>query len=230
MELLGDYLIVSLFIMKKFIASILSLLGISSHSEAQPVDASSILYTTPTLNDYLPGTFVPNVPKEPSLQLHEDDWRQFEFISLTYATEIKKELESIDNVWRNSAKPLGEFTAFSEVHVRRLIPTPVSLELSVEQLEELLHAKSKPVSFLHCSEVLSDVRAIESGNIVFYMQSNGRTWTLAIHPLGPPNLSPDIAAHIEYLMKKEGLALVHWRSRTMFESADKAVEYMKGKS
>jgi hypothetical protein len=73
----------------KLFGFIASLFGATTPAaETKLVDPKSILFSTSTLNDALP-TYASNAsPSQKSLQIHEDDWRQFEAISTKFEAAI----------------------------------------------------------------------------------------------------------------------------------------------
>lgn len=89
----------------------------------QMVNPADLLYSLPTLNDELPG-LAPNSSKlnKRVLEMHEDDWRQIEFISLQYQTQIEDELKQIRRIYQEESAGAG----FRSLHVRSQIPRPLT--------------------------------------------------------------------------------------------------------
>ena len=70
------------------------------------MDPNVILFTTPTLNDAIPATLHGSTVASDCIQLHEDDWRQFEFISQSLKIDVDAELAAISAIWVNHSVPL----------------------------------------------------------------------------------------------------------------------------
>jgi hypothetical protein len=60
------------------------------------------------------------------LELHEDDWRQIEFLSSAYEAEMQAELRAIRHIRQTAAVGPG----WRALHVRQRIPTPLSVPWS----------------------------------------------------------------------------------------------------
>ena len=109
---------------------------------ANPQD---ILYTLPTLANELPG--MAEAPLFPGFELsiHEDDWRQNEFLPRAALPLVAQEAAAIERVWTD----FGNLTSssvqtFRHLHVReRLGASGLSLDLA--RLQEVLGA-SRPGS------------------------------------------------------------------------------------
>jgi len=84
-----------------------------------PKGISSILFSLPTICDVTPET-VPNANNDSgdAFRLHEDDWRQIEFIAAASLPQVDREITEIERFKR--ANWTG--TGFKSVHVRRERP------------------------------------------------------------------------------------------------------------
>ena len=192
------------------------------------MDPSDILFNTPTLNDALPqvGDMVAG---DKCIRMHEDDWRQFEFVSSAFAEELSAELSAIDAIWKEHSVPLDGGHAFRSVHVRKAIPEPFNIPFAVSDLETMFGSQTEPISLLGYDSVLADVYAISLENLVVYaVISDGKMTTLGLEPLGAFTLQGDLAERFNTFLTKHDLRLVHWRSRTLFESPAHAMKYLTG--
>lgn len=85
------------------------------------VDApGEFLFSLATINDEI-GTVKQNLPSSDAFEVHEDDWRQLEFISRRYLNIVRQEftrIEAIHQQHRSGA-------AFKRMHVRSSIPAPL---------------------------------------------------------------------------------------------------------
>lgn len=96
------------------------------------VNPKDILFSLPTINDRMfPMRKVASL--EGVLVIHEDDWRQVEFISEKWASEVEKELQSIRSIHETKRKGMG----FTSLHVRKLIERPIDEDaLPYERLKK----------------------------------------------------------------------------------------------
>jgi hypothetical protein len=188
-----------------------------------------MLFTTPTLNDALPTTFSEVVADADCFRMYEDDWRQFEFVSSEFAKELKAELKAIDKIWKKKSVPLGEHHAFRKVHVRKAIPQPLNIPFTVSDLEAVFGAKVKPITISGYDKVLVDVYAISLENLIVYaVISDGKLRPLGLEPLGRFVLEDEVAQRFGEFLSKHDLKLVHWRSRTLFDSPAETMNYLRG--
>lgn len=91
-----------------------------------PVD--NILYSLPTINDSV-AALEESSSLEDVFVVHEDDWRQQEFVSRQHIESVLAELESVREIHKSERVGLG----FKKIHVRSTIPEPLqgaSLTLS----------------------------------------------------------------------------------------------------
>jgi hypothetical protein len=70
-----------------------------------PVD---MFFTTPTLNDAIPATIQGSTVSADCIQLHEDDWRQFEFIPHSLKREVAAEMVDISLIWDKHHVSIGD--------------------------------------------------------------------------------------------------------------------------
>jgi hypothetical protein len=89
-------------------------------SPLQMVNPKDILFSLPTINDRMCA-----LQKAKSLDgmlvIHEDDWRQVEFVSEKLLGDVETEIKSVRTIYETKRKGAG----FTGVHVRKLIETPI---------------------------------------------------------------------------------------------------------
>nr|WP_017853677.1 hypothetical protein [Leptospira interrogans] len=95
------------------------------------INPNDLLYSIPTIEN----TFFDYREVESAnefLTIHEDDWRQIEFVTELLENEINQELEGVLSIFRDKMK--GQF--FQEVHLRTKIPEPFkNLKIKISELE-----------------------------------------------------------------------------------------------
>lgn len=100
--------------------------------KVEKIDPSKILFTVPTLEDALPP--MREADSSPAYEMHEDDWRQREFVSRQFAHEIDAEFVEIRRVWTEQDGP-----GFKRVHVRSKIREPLrNVGLTVRDITDAL--------------------------------------------------------------------------------------------
>lgn len=192
------------------------------------MDLSGALHVTPTISDALPN--VATAIADPKcFQMHEDDWRQFEFVSSAFAKELKMELSAIDRIWQEHSVPIDDGHAFREVHVRKAIRQPINIPFAVSDFEDMFGAQAEPMTIAGFSKILADVYAIRQPTLIVYaVISNGKLTTLGLEPLDGFALRGDLADRFNAFLVEHDLWLVHWRSRTLFDSPADAMDYLRG--
>jgi len=198
---------------------------------AQPGSLGSreVFFSTPTINDAVPNAFAESRLTASTVVTHEDDWRQFEFVAARFRPQIEAELRSIGEIWTKYSIRLAEGTVFRKVHVRKLIPAPLSIPFSQAELSALF--LGQPVAFALGGHPrpLRDVHAVRCGGLTFYSEiTDGRLRTLGLHPDAKPPLQENVAARLDPFVRGNSLLLVHWPSRRAFASPEAAMRYLRG--
>jgi len=99
-----------------------------------------ILFSLPTISDDVGAVADDILPSPQILSLHEDDWRQVEFVAQTFSAEIEAELADIRRIYQKQRNGVG----FKTVHVRKRIPNPLNgCNLPLRELESLLPPQKK---------------------------------------------------------------------------------------
>jgi hypothetical protein len=198
------------------------------NNEVDTLDPNKILFSTPTLNDAIPTTVEGGAIRDGCIQLHEDDWRQFELVSAGLKPEVDAELLDIIAIWDNHSVPLGNSgTAFREVHVRKRLPMGLDVEIPLSEFELLVGGVTQPMTFYGYGEVLCDVHAARIDNLIIYAHVTDRSVTsIGLHVIEQFSLPTDFAVRFREFLLRHDLMLVHWRSRTLFESSDDVLGYL----
>ena len=196
--------------------------------EIVTMDPNDILFTTPTLNDAIPATLEGSTVPSDCIQFHEDDWRQFEFIAASLKREVDAELADIRVIWDENSVPLGDSdTAFREVHVRKRIPNPLKTSMPLADFETLVGQKTGPMTFFGYDEVLRDVHAVRIDNLVVYAPiQDGHVTTIGIDVMDQFTLPDGFLHRISIFLQQHNVMLVHWRSRTLFETTEDIMKYL----
>jgi hypothetical protein len=197
--------------------------------EMEKMKPQDILYTTPTINDALPKLSQNETGNELTVRIHEDDWRQFEFVSLNHKEQINYELNSIDAIWKKHSVPIGEYTGFNSIHVRKKITKPLSIKFSKSEFEKLIGGTSVGITFLDNSREIEDVYAIRKAGYIFYAHiTANKLVTLGVERNTDEFLPEEVAKNIKNFVDENDLALIHWRSRTAVHPPEHVYNYFTG--
>lgn len=107
--------------------------------QVETVSSEDILFSLPTISDYI-GAMVPAETRGKHVfVMHEDDWRQFEMVSKALSSSIDEELASITTIYEDKRHASGSFL---ELHVRSLIRNPIieNSSLTLSRLKSQLCA------------------------------------------------------------------------------------------
>ena len=110
-------------------------------SEIMRSPPGEILFSLPTISDDCGQATGSVLPHDGLFQIHEDDWRQVEFVAERFREAVAQELNDICAIY-NEERVGG---AFRRIHIRRRIPEPLS-GVSL-RLEELVRCFPKQNSF-----------------------------------------------------------------------------------
>jgi hypothetical protein len=172
----------------------------------EKVDPGSILYSLPTLCDYIPP-----VGEQPlagdELALAEDDWRQIELISHEVYDVADIEIEKIRQIHETQAAPGGGWRA---LHVRKYPEPPLECLLPLETLAEALGVSLPLAGVTYHGAVTRIVDGYslttEDGLSVYGVAPGGAVRVLGI--ASPPG--PDSLKRLKALARRLDLVLVNW--------------------
>jgi hypothetical protein len=100
----------------------------------QMMDPREILFSLPTINDEIAET--ENDSIDNLFVIHEDDWRQQEFVSPKYNAEIRQELSAIAEIYEKHRIGIG----FDKIHIRSSIASPlIDKNISIEEFNQRLN-------------------------------------------------------------------------------------------
>lgn len=201
--------------------------NIADAADVVTMDPNEILFTTPTLNDAIPATEQGSTVPADSIQLHEDDWRQFELVPRKLKTDVDAELADINAIWENHSVPLGESgTAFREVHVRKRIPKALAIPMTLSDFAAFVGQDPRRMTFFGYGEPLSNVHVAKVDNLIIYAHiENGAVTAMGFDVTEQFSLPEDFANRLRDFVRDHDLLLIHWRSRTLFESNDDVLQY-----
>lgn len=171
-------------------------------NRVQTIDPKEILFSLPTINDSI---FETEVTKGENLfSIHEDDWRQMEFISKKYNSEINMEANAIVEIYENHKVGIG----FDKVHIRQFIEQPLYDEnINLESFIQNFNVIKKYDGFgIENNKATNSFafRIIE--DVIFYGQTDNNSQIIYLCVKGNENLEQTV----ENILTKYDIVFVDW--------------------
>lgn len=176
------------------------------------IDPAKVLFSLPTLDTDLPEIGDKECPREDRLIIHEDDWRQIEFISTSHLSGIESELRAIEKIFQESREGNG----FREIHTRGEVGAPLyDTLLSFGKAKQSLGCRRelKGVSFAGITSSIENGFAFESefGMTFYGQQSEGVVKSLCRTTRNNADLDRDAAAkRLAEFTSAHNLIYVDW--------------------
>lgn len=218
--------------MKKLFAALTALFGLSGVSaseEVKMVDPKTLLYSLATISDELPALDPKHKAKERDLVLLEDDWRQFEVVSRAHMPLVNAEIADIQRIFTEKSKPVGNFRAFTALHVRKRLPKPIHTPLRWSDFSKACAVTSvSTVSFRGAPTVIANGFSVQLHGLSLYGLRDGETiTTLGFVSTQTPALSIEAAERLAAFLEANNLILVHWPSATVFTDKPTLLNYLQ---
>lgn len=175
------------------------------------VSDKGVLYSLPTINDETPATGE-LAPEQNVFTLHEDDWRQNEFVSDVHIETINIELRAIMSIYQNHQEEAG----FSKLHIRKAIKSPLDTTFTIDKLKQYLPPDAKDaaaVVFAQDESRINDVFALNISPVVIYghLTNKGNIKALCMQFIdNPANTLPYVIDGLVNFMKDHHLVFVDW--------------------
>lgn len=177
------------------------------------VDPRDVLFSLPTINDALPAIDV-GASADNAFTIHEDDWRQFEVVSAEFRELIDAEFFDIHVIHARHSRKVGEFQAFSRMHVRNRIPSPVKNPLSWSGLLVAAGVSEKDVTPLALRDGGGVIRGGYSfrvgGLTVFGQRDSDSVYSLCFVPMGASEFGSERPEWLAKYLVKSDLFLIDW--------------------
>lgn len=175
----------------------------------ESISLDDILYSLPSICDRIPAVGS-NPLKGDECILAEDDWRQFELVSLAFSEESDKQIEAVYRIHEEEGAAVG----WRKIHVRSQPDPPLDAMLTRADLER---AFGRPLAFRGVayqgasSPIVGGFSFRAPDGLQCYgIEERGQLTTLAIDqdlPEHPPQHSAEALAR---LAKDFDLELIRW--------------------
>lgn len=137
----------------------------------EKMNPNDIWYSLPTISNEFPQTTPKINETKFDIYIHEDDYRQNEFLNVSSLPQIEEEFNGIKEIWTNHSKKSEEYTLFKICHVRETIGSP-NLTINFIELKSLLKCDSVGQVVIN-DEVLNNGFAIKTENTTYFGTFNG---------------------------------------------------------
>jgi hypothetical protein len=181
-----------------------------------------ILYSLPTIYDSIPAVDdkTSRVGKQ-VFEMHEDNWRQIEFVASVNQQAIETEMRAIANIYDNHRVAQG----FDQLHIRTTPKSPLTGNFSRRDLEKLFIGASnyEGIAYQNNPHLITGAFALRYGKIVLYGTGE------PVSELGLQFLRDGQSLPLDpivELMKIYDLYLVDW-CRTVAATANGVGQYLQ---
>ena len=137
------------------------------------MNPNDIWFTTPTISNEFPQLTSKTKETEFDIFIHEDDYRQNEFLKQSSLSKIEEEFNGIKDIWANHSKKSDEYTLFKNCHARKIIGSP-SLTIDFNELKSLLKSNSVGQVIIN-GNILANGFAIKTDNTTYFGTLNDET-------------------------------------------------------
>jgi hypothetical protein len=180
------------------------------------IPTNNILFTVPTLCNEIATVRAGSTKQGKNvLELHEDDWRQIEFLSTSYLSVISAELTQVMHIYRDASVNTGRFVAFKHVHLRQQFNAPLQEEILLDQLEHFFPSVSyryEGVSYQQSEGLIEGGFAFKIATTLCYGQQVEGVMKVLGLKVGEevPEANKGLADALREFMATYHLCLVDW--------------------
>ncbi|WP_025121633.1 MULTISPECIES: hypothetical protein [unclassified Serratia (in: enterobacteria)] len=174
------------------------------------IDPTKVLFSLPTITNDM--AMVEDVASlENVLVLHEDDWRQFEFLSVSLHELVQQEVQDILAIYHTQREESG----FKQIHVRKRIAEPLlDVALPLESLAQAFGVEKRfsGVAFNNAAATIVNGFAWQTtSGWIFWGQTDAQG-NLAVLCLLPPHDADaaSMANKIDDFVLAHDLLLIDW--------------------
>jgi hypothetical protein len=134
--------------------------------KVEKMNPNDIWFSLPTISNEFPELIETTNQTDFDINIHEDDYRQREFLNVSSLPVVEQEFVEIKDIWENQSKKSDDYTLFKTCFVRKSIGSP-NLTISFQKLQNLLHNKSFGQVIIN-NNVLKNGFSIQTENTIFF--------------------------------------------------------------
>jgi hypothetical protein len=190
------------------------------------VNPADILFSLPTISNDIGNSQGDTLPNDAIFAIHEDDWRQVEFVSTQFNSGIDQEFADIQRIWTSERSG----PAFKKLHIRKRIPEPLAdSSLHLDDLREIIPPGKQfdAVGFLRTRGTIPQSFAWSvCDNFVAWgiVGPDGRILRFCLSGMPDPDEISAISASLAKLTEHHRLHFVDWCRTTKIHSDARAFE------
>ena len=194
------------------------IIATDSSGNVQTINTKDILMTIPTIENTFPD--FESKTDTNNLKILEDDWRQIEFISKDQKASIDQEIDSITYIFEHEMHQGKDYSAFKNLHVRRLITKPISL--SFEKIKSYLGDTKNEIVGITVNGNSGQVKngfSISSEGLNYYgvKDDNNNVFALCFYGADTEKDLVKSIGKVSKLLATEKLYLVDWIHRKVVD-------------
>ncbi len=187
--------------------------------QSQKVDLSDVLYTKPTIENTFPEVEYTDHSSLKGLIVHEDDWRQIEFVSTNLIDFAAEEIASIQRIFEEQSKEIKAGLVFKETHLRTKIPKPITSPFPIQSLEKHLNeVQYGDYGFYDGSKAKFGREIKTLGFQLYAIVIDNLVQVLGFHGLNSWDKLDEFKKCLRGLMEEQELAIIDWRSRLIIRT------------
>jgi len=171
-----------------------------------------ILFSLPTISDDVGQAWGNTSPNDAVFAIHEDNWRQIEFVSAAFDAEIEQEFADIRQIWTSEKREVG----FKNLHVRKRIPEPLTgSSVRLDDLKAIVTAQRQfeGVGFLRTPGIIpsSFAWSTDAQLVVWGIaEPEGRIVRLCLAGMPQRDSIVSVSASLAAFTQRQKLYLVNW--------------------
>lgn len=147
--------------------------------KVEMMNPNNIWFTTPTISNEFPQLTEKINETEFDIFIHEDDYRQNEFLNKNTLSKIEEEFIGIKDIWNNHSKKSDDYTLFKNCHVRNTIGSP-NLAINFEELKSLLKCEKVGQVVINGNVLLNGFSIKTENTTYFGLLNNDNVFELCI--------------------------------------------------
>ena len=136
----------------------------------ETVNINDLWFTLPTISNEFPQTVETTKRTNFDIDIHEDDYRQNEFLNISALPLIEQEFAGIREIWENHSQKNDDYTTFKNCYVRKIIGSP-DLKIRFDELKALLKNSSVGQVIINGNTLLNGF-AIKTDNTTYFGMLN----------------------------------------------------------
>lgn len=172
--------------------------------KVEMMNPNDIWFTTPTISNEFPQLTEKLNETEFDIYIHEDDYRQNEFLNQNSLPKIEEEFNGIKDIWNSHSKKSDEYTLFKHCHVRKIIGSP-NLTINFNKLKSILNCQSVGQVVINGKSLVNGF-SIKTENTTYFGLLNGDN----VFELCIVNWNDNTKSEILEINKTFNLVFVNW--------------------